>query len=164
MTQPQWDPTQDSWTTTVTCPAFGTLEVLIKTLGPSDPPSDRQLAALAVIEGLPKTVRKPIRKSLRRYAKENLDAEEFDDLEPEDFQLEVSACLIPRLKTAEAVYFFLYGDSEIDFEHGLACLCKGGTVFGVCDTDAMYETYPCDATHRFETMLGLQAVKLDDAP
>ena len=115
-----------------------------------------------MIAGLPKAIRKPIRKSVRRYAREYLGPEEYEELEPEDLQVEFHTVLIPPLKSSEAIYFFVQGHSDIDMEHDVACLCRNGNTFRVCHTDDMYQPYEGDATERFETLLGSRAVKLEE--
>jgi hypothetical protein len=153
MTQPQWSHAVDAWTTRVACPAYGDIDVQIKTEGESDPPTEKQLAALRAIASLPKAVRKLVRKDVKRYASDNLDEEDLEDLEPEEFDVEFTAALIPRLRNSPASYFFLFGESEIDVEHGIACLCKNGEALRVCHSDEIYENYDWDATEMFEQML-----------
>lgn len=162
MPQPQWDASGGCWTSTVKCPAWGELDILIQTAGESQPPSEQQLAALKVIAGLPKTVRKPMRKSMRRYAKAYLGPEEFEELEPEDLQVEYHTALIPPQTGSDATWFFLQGSSDLDVEHDVACLCRNGNTFLVCHTDDMYSPDQDDATKRLETLLGPKAVKLEE--
>jgi hypothetical protein len=161
MSQPKWDEGGGCWTTTVKCPAFGSLDVLIQTLGENDPPSEQQLAALTLLSGLTKVIRKPIRKSVRRYAKELLGPEEYEELEPEDLQVDFHTALIPPQGTS-AAYFFVQGSSDLDMEHDLACLCRNGNTFRVCHTDDMYAPDQGDATTRLEALLGPKAVKLEE--
>jgi hypothetical protein len=153
MTQPQWDRSRGAWNAKITCAAYGPIDVLIITEGASVQPNEKQLAVLARIGSLAKLVRKVIRKEVKRYAREVLEEEELDDFEAEDFDIAFSDALIPRLRDSEADYFFLYGESDIDIEHGLACLCRNEEAFRVCHSDAMYENYECDAIDKFESLL-----------
>lgn len=162
MSQPQWDAAGGCWTTTVKSLAFGSLGVLIQTPGENDHPSEPQLAALMLLSGLTKAVRKPIRKSVRRYAKEFLSPEEYEDLEPEDLQVDFHTALIPPQGASAAVYFFVQGSSDLDMEHDVACLCRDGNTFRVCHTDDMYAPDQGDATTRLEALLGPKAVKLGE--
>lgn len=149
----KWDSSREAWTTTVECPAYGTIEVVIKTDGEISPPSEKQLAAGALIAELQQSARKTIRKDVKRYAKEYLGEEELEDFESEDFDVDFDFALIPNLRAAQNVYFFLSGDSDIDMEHGIACLCRNGDAFRVCHTDLMYENYPCDDTATLDGFL-----------
>lgn len=162
MSQPQWDESCGYWTTTLKCQAFGTLDVLIQTLGENDPPSEQQLATLTLIQELTKVVRKPIRKSVRRYAKDLLSPEEYEELEPEDLQVDFHTALIPAVKSSERKFFFVQGNSDLDMEHDLACLCRDGNTFLVCHTDNMYQTYEGDLSAHLELLLGKKAVRLEE--
>lgn len=162
MSQPQWDESGGYWTTQVTSPAFGTLDVLIQTLGENDPPGEHQLAVLKLIQELTKVVRKPIRKSVRRYAKDLLGPEEYEELEPEDLQVDFHTALIPAVKSSEGKYFFVQGNSDLDMEHDLACLCRDGNTFLVCHADDMYQTYEGDPSAQLERLLGKKAVRLEE--
>lgn len=153
MQQATWDRSREAWTTTVECPAYGTLEVLIKTDGEASSPSEKQLAALAIIGELSQSVRKTIQKDTKRYAKEYLGEDELEDFESDDFDADFDFALIPNLRDAEHTYFFLAGESDIDIEHGIALLCKDGDAFRVCHTDCMYENYPCDDCESLDQVL-----------
>lgn len=154
MDVPKWDRSGEAWTTTVQCPAYGAVEVIITTEGEASPPSEKQVAALSLIARLDKSARKTIKKDVKRYAKENLDEEELEDFEGEDFDVEFNFALIPNLQKSEHAYYFISGDSDmIDIEHGIACLCRNNEVFRVCHTDSMYESYPCDDTETLDALL-----------
>jgi len=149
----KWDSSGEAWTTTVECPAYGAINVVIKTDGEMFPPSEKQLAAVALIAGLRQSARETIRKDVNRYAKEYLGEEELEDFESEDFDVVFDFALIPNLRAARNAYFFLSGESDIDMEHGIACLCREGDAFRVCHTDLMYENHPCDDTATFDEFL-----------
>lgn len=149
----KWDSSDEAWTTTVECPAYGAIDVVIKTDGEMSPPSEKQLAAVALIAGLQQSARKTIREDVKRYAKEYLGEEELEDFESEDFDVVFDFALIPNLRAPRNAYFFLSGESDIDMEHGIACLCKDGEVFRVCHTDLMYANYPRDDPATFDELL-----------
>jgi hypothetical protein len=152
MAAPVWDPAVEAWTTSVTCPAYGDINVEIKTDGETTQPSERQLHALSLIASLQAAARKSIRKDVKRYAKEILDEEEMEDFEAEDFDTQFTDALIPNLRNSESTYFFLSGEFDIDMEHGIVCLCRDGEAFRVCDSAAKYEPYQLDDTETLDAL------------
>lgn len=154
MQEPAWDAAHGAWRTRVKSPAVGRVDVLIYTDGPNDLPTPQQLAAVETITGLDKEIRRTLRTEARRYARTVLDPEEYEECEPEDFRVEFSTAVVPRLRAAESAYFFLQGSWDIDFEHGVAFLSRNGVDFRGCDTGAVYEQYTWDAVDDLEKLLG----------
>lgn len=153
MPTPEWDETQDAWVTRLDTEVFGNIEVMIKTDGEETPPTERQMSTLELISSLPATLLDTIPSDARQYAKGYMMEDEFDEMEEADFQIRFSACMIPRLRDTAEHYFFLIGESEIDEEHGIACLFKNHESCRVCHTDAAYENYGWEDSVELELVL-----------
>jgi len=150
---PTWDETLDAWTTETDAGALGYIEVLIKTDGSSQPPTTRQLSTLKLISTLPPSLVAEIPSKAREYVEGYMAEDDYEDLAEEDFRIQFSLAIIPRIRNTDDHFFFLIGHSDIDEEHGVACLFKNHERCGVCHGDHAYENYPWDATHEFEWLL-----------
>jgi hypothetical protein len=99
--------------------------------------------------GLPR-----LNKLARKYAVEYLGPEEVADMEAEDFEIEIQAATIPRLRNANDTYIIFLGDSDIDIEHGVAVICKNGSKFAVTHSDVGYSTGDWDDTSELDQLVG----------
>jgi hypothetical protein len=153
MTKLEWSAADDAWTASVTTEYFEALEIRVLTDGESNPPTEAQQKCVALIEqiaqqGLPST-----EKLARRYATEYLGPEEAEELEDEELAIEIHTAVVPRLRESDAAYIIFLGSSDIDFEHGVAVLCKDGTKLAVTHSDIAYADHDWDDTAEFEQQL-----------
>lgn len=153
MSTPQWDETVDAWTVELSTKAFGALEVLIRTDGSSSPPTPRQLSVLSVMANLPKSRLADLPGQMQAYAEEMLMEDELDDLSDSDFEIEFSMAMIPRLRDAADHYWFVTGHSDIDEEHGIACLFRNQDACRICHSDYAHENFDWDATDELDDIL-----------
>lgn len=150
---PQWDETRDAWVTQVSAKAFGLIGVIIHTDGVSSPPTPRQLSTLELAMNLPSTLLTDVASQARVYAEEYMMEDDYEDLTDTDFSIRFSTCMVPRLRETTDHYFFLIGDSDIDEEHGIACLFKNHDSCRICHTDVAYNNYGWDDTVRLDFVL-----------
>lgn len=149
----QWTPDLESWAMMLNNDVFDELEIQVRTDGEADPPTPKQIAAVDMICSLTRADLKTIPTLVRKWAEENMEEEDLEEMEEEDFELEIYAALVPKLRDSEALYFILTGNSEVDFEHGLGCICKNGSQFAICHADDAYENYDWDSIEEFEALL-----------
>lgn len=154
MTKLEWSSADEAWTSSLTSPHFEALEIRVLTDAESTPPTEAQLKSVALIEqiaqkGLPST-----KKLARRYAKEYLGPEEIEDMEDEGLEIDIHAAVVPRLRDAANAYIIFVGNSDIDFEHGVAVLCEDGVKLAVTHSDVAYANHDWDDTAEFEQLLG----------
>jgi len=149
----QWDETLNAWITQVRTNVFGWIEVMISTDGVTSPPTARQLSTLDLVANLPSASLADVTTQARVYAEEYMMEDEYEELTDTDFELRFSTCMIPRLRDTPDHYFFLIGNSEIDEEHGIACLFKNHESTRICHTDVAYDNYGWDDTALLEFVL-----------
>lgn len=148
----QWTPDLESWTMMLNNDVFDELEIEVKTDGEADSPTPKQIAAVDMICSLTRADLKTIPTLVKTWAEENMEEEDLEEMEAEDFELEIGGVVVPKLRDSEALYFIFTGDSEVDIEHGLGCVCKNGSQFAICDTDYAYMDYDWDAIKELETL------------
>jgi hypothetical protein len=150
---PQWDESRDAWMTQVRTSAFGWIELMIRTDGSCSPPTDRQLSAVEWIANLPRAATADISRQARSYAEAYMMEDDYEELSDADFEIRFSTCLIPRLRDTTDHYCFMIGASDIDDEHGVACLFKNDESCRVCHTDVAYENYGWDDIGLLDSIL-----------
>ena len=151
----KWINAYECWTTNVRCPLAGSVEIFIRTMDKNTEPTEIQIAALEDIQQLPVSLAAGIAEDARRFAIENMNSSMLECVEESDFQLRFSEGLIPPLRKAADRYFFLAANTDIEPEHGVACLFKNGAAYRVCHSDLLYEAYDWDEIHLFENELRL---------
>jgi len=151
---PSWHSKEDAWVTSLSSDVFDSVKVLVKTRGQSDPPAAIQLQTLEGIASLTKEELSDIRIAVRAWAEENLAAVELEDAEDEDYDIEFHTVIVPPLSTSKVGYFFLVGNSDLDWEHGLslALISKDGSKFKICDSSDAYEDFEVDEIDALEDL------------
>ena len=89
----------------------------------------------------------------RAYAEEYMMEDDYDDLTDADFEVRFSTCMIPRLRDTPDHYCFMIGNSDIDEEHGIACLFKNHDSCRICHTDVAYNNFGWDDTFELDCVL-----------
>lgn len=144
MTPLTWSRDDDAWVGQVTSEELGDIEIRVATEGESDSPTDAQLKSVAMVEELATKGLPRLNDLARKYATEYLGPDEVGDMEDEDFEIELYAAVIPKLRDAVDPYIVFVGHSEIDIEHGVAVVCKNGSKFVVTHSDVAYSAYAYD--------------------
>jgi hypothetical protein len=148
-----WATDDVSWATLISNDVFDDLEIRVVTGGETNPPTERQLQAVAEIEALTKQDLVRIAELARKYAKDNLEPEDLEEMEDEDYEVEIYSATIPRLRDATDTFVLFAANSEIDMEHGVACVCKNGKQFAVVDADCVYQNYDWDSVDELNALL-----------
>ena len=154
MTKLKWSSGDEAWTSTLTQGHFEELEIRVLTDDESTQPTEAQIKAVALIEEIAKKGLPSMKKLARKYALEYLGPDEVEDMEDEDLDIEIQAAVVPRLRDTDSTYVIFVGDSDIDFEHGVAIVCKDGVKFAVTHSDVAYANHDWDDTSEFEQTLG----------
>lgn len=154
MLELSWNPDVAAWSAIIDAAPFDDLEVIVATDGAADPPTPRQLEAVALLEQFQQSHIEQLQALAEQWAEENLDEDDLADMEDEDLEYVVHTVLIPRLRESEHLYLVFAGGTEIEPEHGLGCLCKNGNEFMICHPDYAYSPSPdWDDTAPFEALL-----------
>lgn len=154
MTQLTWSHEDDAWIGSVSGDELGDLEIRVLTDDESVSPTDAQLRSLEIVEQLAKSGLPRLKKLARKYAMEYLGSDEVEDMESEDFDIEVQTATIPKLRNSDDKYIIFLGDSDIDIEHGVAVVCKNGTKFAVTHSDIAYSPHDWDDTAELDRLVG----------
>jgi hypothetical protein len=149
----KWTADVDSWSTWLSNDVFEDLEVRVTTDGEDDPPTPRQLQAVKAIEQFSVADREKISALARQWGEENLEEDDLEDMEDEDFEFDMTSVVVPRLRHCEDVFFLFTGNSEMEPEHGLGCICKNGNQFAICPPDHAYDDFDWDAVDEWESLL-----------
>lgn len=153
MTKLEWAPDQDAWTVDWDTDQFDEIEVLVVTDGESSPPTPAQMKSVALAKQIARDGLPSIDDYARQYAMGHLGSDEVDDMEDEDFEIEIHSVVIPRLRESKHAYAIFVGHSDIDLEHGVAVLCKDGTDFAVAHSDMAYTHHDWDDTEELDAYL-----------
>lgn len=154
MTKLQWSPDDEAWTANLTRGNFAELEIRVLTDDESTQPTEAQLRAVALIEELAENGLPSLNASARNYARKHLPPDLVEDMVDEDLAIEIQSAVVPRLRDTGSTYIIFVGNSDIDFEHGVAILCKDGVKFAVTHSDLAYADHEWDDTSEFEQLLG----------
>lgn len=154
MAQLDWSSDEDAWAVDLVTEQFDELRVLVRTDGESDRPTEIQLAAVAVVEKIANEGLPPLTELARKYALQYLGPDEVDDMEDEDLMIDIHAVFIPGLRASADTYMIFVGNSDIDIEHGVAVVCKNGSLFAVTHSDIAYSSFSWDDTVELDSILG----------
>lgn len=135
--KPIWNSSAEQWVVRIEHAIFGPLGLGIETQGRHDEPSDAQLTAIVdflhfrndIIDHLPMAV--------KAYADDWQGLESFDFLKEEDFNIDLirSGGVVPATYDNGRTYVIVHGRSDVDMEHGLACVFFGRREFGITSAD-----------------------------
>ena len=153
MSDLQWDADEQCWLLRLSNNVFDDLEIRVTTDGESDFPTPKQIATVETILKLTEADCGTIAAIVRKWAEENWDAEQLEDMEDEEFEYEITSAVVPRLRDAESEYFIFIGSSELEPEHGLGCICKDGSQFAICHPDHGFENYEWDSVSELNALL-----------
>ena len=149
----QWDADDECWKLRLSNRVFDDLEIRVTTDGESNVPTPKQIATVETILKLTEADRDTIAAIVRKWAEDNWDAEQLEDMEDEEFEYEITSAVVPRLRDAESEYFIFIGSSELDPEHGLGCICRDGSQFAICHSDQGCENYEWDSVDELDALL-----------
>jgi hypothetical protein len=151
MTKLEWCSDDEAWTANLTQGIFSELDIRVLTDDESTPPTESPLRAVALIEELAENGLPSINTFARKYAMKYLDPHVVEDMVEEDLAIDIQSAVVPRLRDTESTYIIFVGNSDIDFEHGVAILCEDGVKFAVTHSDLAYAncSTPCALCHPF---------------
>ena len=148
-----WDSSVEAWATTLSNGVFDDLEIRVTTDGDASPPTEKQQQAVAEIEQITSATLDTIAALVHKYAADNLDPDEFDEMEDEDFIIEIHSAAIPRLRNSPDTFILFAGNCDVDMEHGLGVICKNVSQFAVVHSDCVYENYDWDSIDELNALL-----------
>jgi len=148
-----WNRDVEGWTATLSNDVFDDLEIQVTTDGEASPPTARQQKAVAVIESITQANLETVAALVREYAEENLDADELDEMEDEDFVIELHSATVPRLRDSTDSFILFAGNCDVDMEHGVGVICKNATQFAIIHSDRVYDNYDWDSVSELNALL-----------
>ena len=119
-------------------PSLGNLNIALRTDGQHDAPSDEQLAAIRRLQSVGDSINTKIANATRHFADNWVGLDQFDYLRDEDFGIRFSGGIVLPVDSNGRTYLILHGESEVDIEHGLACVFGPDGRFGVTHADVAF--------------------------
>jgi hypothetical protein len=152
---PKWNPTYDAWIARVANPLFGEISVMLQTGGEHELPSSEQLAILQTLRTINASIRSDIAAAAKKYADSWVGLDQLDYLSEADFDLDLrnSGGVVPATYENGKAYAIVHGRSEIDPEHGLACVFDSAGRFGITHADFCLSPPGPDEYHELENAL-----------
>ncbi|GAA5511155.1 hypothetical protein [Novipirellula caenicola] len=148
-----WSSDEDAWISHIESEKLGELQIRVLTDGEQSPPTDSQLRCVSVVERLAKTGLPLLTDHARKYAATYLGDTESDEMDDDELGIEFYAAVIPQLRSTTDTYIIFVGSSDIDWEHGVAVICKNALQFAVAHSDFAYSGCEWDDTSQLEQLL-----------
>ena len=131
------------WTCVADTAFLKRVPVFVTTSRPDAPPSALQQQATSFVESSDAAFSARIDKLLQQWVSTEWEPDAAEDLEPEDFEWEAHAIVIPWVTQGDTFYFLMRLSCELEPEHGIGIACRNGVDFAVCHPES-YDRLPQD--------------------